>query len=149
MLPKLQDLHDRGQVLFFICTNHVDMMDSAVVRGGRMDHRIGVPSPDHGARAHILEELTKDVRGVEHLESAVKLLTELSERFNRSELKRAVLKLLEGAKLSPWSSAAEADEAVRHVVTTMSDSLTITTAMRDEFKEHQAKWSDPVLLGAR
>ncbi len=37
MLPKLTDLHDQGQVVFFMATNFQDRFDAAIKRAGRFD----------------------------------------------------------------------------------------------------------------
>jgi hypothetical protein len=37
MLPKLAELHDRGQSMFFMATNHQDRFDPALKRAGRFD----------------------------------------------------------------------------------------------------------------
>ncbi|MGW3993935.1 ATP-binding protein [Amycolatopsis sp. NPDC004772] len=37
LLPKLQDLHDRAQSLFFVATNHFPQIDEAARRFGRFD----------------------------------------------------------------------------------------------------------------
>lgn len=37
MLPKLAQLHDKKQVIFFFATNHRDALDSAITRPGRFD----------------------------------------------------------------------------------------------------------------
>lgn len=46
MLPKLIELHDRGQVFYFMATNHRDVFDEAITRSGRFDLHIfmGVPT---------------------------------------------------------------------------------------------------------
>jgi hypothetical protein len=148
MLPKLQDLHDRGHVLVFICTNHVGMMDPAVVRGGRIDHRIGVGPPDEQARIDILEDVRPGLASdIEHLGSALETLGKLSTRFSRNELQRAAKTLANQALQSPWTSEPEARSAASVVVDSMSESLTITVDQMNTFEEQQKKWSDPILLG--
>jgi len=53
MLPKLQNLHDTRNVLFFICTNQIRTMDKAVTRGGRIDYVIGIGYPDEQQEKNI------------------------------------------------------------------------------------------------
>jgi ATP-dependent 26S proteasome regulatory subunit len=147
MLPKLQDLHDRGQVLFVICTNHVHMMDPAVLRGGRMDHRIGVPPPDRHARGLIIDGIKK-LPDVPHREAALKELARSAERFSRSELIRAATKLTQQGEKEPWDSADQATDAVERLVQSMSESLTISPDLMEQFEKDKGKWSDPVLFKA-
>lgn len=48
MLPKLQELHDQGRVVFFMATNFQDRFDPAIKRAGRFDLLLcmGPPSLD-------------------------------------------------------------------------------------------------------
>lgn len=50
MLPKLQDLHDRGQIITVLATNYIDRIDRAIKRPGRFDRRIFFDRPDEAAR---------------------------------------------------------------------------------------------------
>lgn len=50
MLPKFQDLRDKGQCIFVIATNYAERIDAAVVRPGRIDKRLPLMPPDFTAR---------------------------------------------------------------------------------------------------
>jgi adenylate kinase family enzyme len=53
MLPRLQRLKQYGedaQLLLIIATNFCERLDSAIVRRGRIDHRILIPPPDQSSR---------------------------------------------------------------------------------------------------
>lgn len=50
MLPKLQDLHDKQNIIFVLGTNYLHNIDSAVRRKGRFDYRILFDRPDEEAR---------------------------------------------------------------------------------------------------
>jgi transitional endoplasmic reticulum ATPase len=51
MLPRLQQLHRRKWVLFFVATNStIDALDAAVVRPGRFDFQQDVRHPELGAQ---------------------------------------------------------------------------------------------------
>ena len=50
MLPKLQDLYDRGQIITILATNYIDRIDSAIKRPGRFDRRLLFDRPDEAAR---------------------------------------------------------------------------------------------------
>jgi SpoVK/Ycf46/Vps4 family AAA+-type ATPase len=142
MLPKLQDLRDRGTVLFFICTNHAEMIDPAVLRGGRIDHRIGVGPPDRIAREAIIDSFRHELPDAEHLEPALKELAFRAERFSRGELKRAALKLVAAG---PWETDRHAVRAAERVVEGMQEALTISEDLMSEFIEQKKRMSDPYM----
>lgn len=142
MLPKLQELHDKGRILFFVCTNHVDTMDPAVLRGGRIDHRLGVGPPDELARKQILLYNPRPKKPLPHEEEALKGLAEHANRFSRSELLRAKKRLLERASKSPWADADAARAAAKAVVEDLNESLTISQKLYSDFLEHREKYSD-------
>lgn len=45
MLPKLAELHDHGESMFFMATNHQDRFDRALKRAGRFDLLLCVGPP--------------------------------------------------------------------------------------------------------
>jgi transitional endoplasmic reticulum ATPase len=57
-LDGVEALHD---VIFVAATNRPDLIDSALLRPGRMDKMIMVPAPDEKAREKILEVHTKNI----------------------------------------------------------------------------------------
>jgi len=144
MLPKLQELHDRGKIVFFICTNNFESIDSAIKRGGRIDHIIGVGAPDRIARKKIIDntiERLKSQSGFQepkYLEAAISKLSEDSERFIRSEIVRALNSLMEKA---PWSKKEVAIRQAREVISFYKGSLTITTDELSKFEEQNKKFS--------
>jgi Cdc6-like AAA superfamily ATPase len=144
MLPKLQDLHDRGKVLFFICTNHAAMMDTAVLRGGRIDHRLGVGPPDAEARRTIIAGFRDELPETEQLDEALEQLSLAAERFSRGELRRAAYKL---SRMGPWSSRKAAIQSAIDVAQEMEETLTISEDAMRSFLEQQKKMSDPYLEG--
>lgn len=79
MLPRLQDLHDRGRLIFILATNRIDAIDSAVRRQGRFDHLIAVGPPDREGRERLLLS-----QGVSH--EAAADLSHVLEGFTRDEL---------------------------------------------------------------
>jgi len=145
MLPKLQDLHDKGRILFFICTNHVETMDPAVLRGGRIDHRIGVGPADRDARRRILLEDFDEDSPPPFEKDGLKALADDAKRFSRGELKRAARSLRERRERDKWSNADVARDAAKAIVTEMEDSVTISQKIYDDFIEHRKKYSDPYI----
>jgi hypothetical protein len=134
MLPKLQELHDRGKVLFFICTNNFESMDPAVKRGGRIDHIIGVGSPDLESRKRIVTQTWDDLKGEKGWKDpkffgdAMEEVPLHTERFTRSEIQRVVRYLGRG---SGWASSGEARSAAVAGAKRLEGALTISM---DEFK---------------
>ena len=57
MLPKLQDLHDRGKIITILATNFIDRIDRAIKRPGRFDRRIFFDRPDEIARQRFAESV--------------------------------------------------------------------------------------------
>jgi proteasome regulatory subunit len=55
LLSEMDGFDERGDVRLIAATNRFDMLDSAILRPGRFDRLIEVPTPDHAARARILE----------------------------------------------------------------------------------------------
>jgi SpoVK/Ycf46/Vps4 family AAA+-type ATPase len=60
MLPKLQDLHDAQRVLFFLGTNYLSNVDTAIKREGRFDHTLFFDRPDDAAREIFIENEWKE-----------------------------------------------------------------------------------------
>jgi len=56
MLPKLAELWEARNILYFVATNHINYFDSAIVRSHRFDALILVTPPSFDAK---IEELTK------------------------------------------------------------------------------------------
>ncbi len=118
MLPKLQELHDRGRVVFFICTNHVETMDSAVFRPGRIDHVVAVGPPDLRARQRIVLREFKLV-APHHADTrlrdvAIRLLARKTERFVYSELRTASHMLARHSHT--WRSANDARSTAEDIL---------------------------------
>ncbi|MBE0542399.1 MAG: ATP-binding protein [Verrucomicrobia bacterium] len=150
MLPKLQELHDRGRVLFFICTNNFDSMDPAVKRGGRVDHIVGVGPPDLEARRKIVESTVADLRRSKGwqepklFQQAMLELPAATERFTRSEIQRVVRTL---AKRDGWANLGKAQAAARSVAEHFKASLTIVPEEFQKFLELNKTYSHAVTEG--
>jgi len=142
MLPKLQQLHDRGRVVFFICTNKVESLDPAVTRPGRFDHLIGVGPPDEGARRRIISTLVPPP-GPAYWQDTIDALVKSTERFVYSDLKLAVHELLR----SEPTSTDEARGAVKIVVDRLAPSLAITADDMKSFIAEQSSHSYPFTRG--
>jgi len=150
MLPKLQELHDRGQVLYFICTNNFDSMDPAVKRGGRIDHIIGVGPPDLEARKKIIKATLDDLRRDKNwrepklFPKALNELPTITDRFTRSEIQR-VVRMLSGS--SGWAEVRKAQAAAKLAAEHFKDALTITPEEYQKFLALNKIYSHAVTEG--
>jgi transitional endoplasmic reticulum ATPase len=61
LLTELDGLSPRGSVAVLAATNRPDSIDPALLRPGRIEKRVAVPSPDADARAAILDIHLEDV----------------------------------------------------------------------------------------
>jgi len=59
MLPKLQKLHEKRNVIFVVGTNYLQNMDKAIIREGRFDFRLIYDRPDIEVRKNYYKEKTK------------------------------------------------------------------------------------------
>jgi hypothetical protein len=144
MLPKLQDLHDRGRVLFCICTNKFGSLDPAIQRGGRVDHVIGVPPPQAAYRKRIIERQFDSIADGDAKRAVIQTLVDNTERFTRLEIQRASQIIL--AKKVDWATANVPGliKMVDEMAKKMEKSLTITGREYKDFEEAKSKFSHPV-----
>ena len=76
-------LYDRSQVVLIAATNRPDILDSALLRPGRLDRLIYVPLPDLEARLEILTIYTKDMPVID---LDLKILAEKTENYSGADL---------------------------------------------------------------
>jgi hypothetical protein len=87
MLPKLTRLHEAAEaqnVVYCLVTNHLEKLDTAAIREGRFDRRVGIYHPDLLSRAGVLHR---------HLSSpavSVELGAGLNAAAARIELERSL-----------------------------------------------------------
>lgn len=91
MLPKLQDLRDRGRVFFVIATNYLGQIDPAVKRIGRIDRMVGVGWPDRKQRAHIIKTEMETSGGLRDLSAqrrrqVIELLADKTRYYIRGDI---------------------------------------------------------------
>lgn len=70
MLPKLQKLHDRKNVIFVVGTNYLHNIDSAIRRKGRFDYRILWDRFDDHARGEYYDQQAHDDRSIDNKRDA-------------------------------------------------------------------------------
>ena len=85
MLSQLDGFKELVNVKVLFATNRPDVLDSALLRPGRIDRKIEIPTPNAAARAEILKIHSKKMirKGDFDLESLVKL----TEGFNGADIR--------------------------------------------------------------
>jgi hypothetical protein len=141
MLPKLQALHDRGSVVFFVLTNHFYSLDPAMRRSGRIDHLVAVGPPDDEGRQRLITSAFPRARKPVE-EAAIAELAAKTDGFTRSEVLRLAKEL---ATNSDWTTATEARKFSRRLSDSLGPSREISEAELKLFREQRAKWSRPHL----
>lgn len=141
MLPKLQDLHDRGRIVAFICTNFLDSIDPAMRRIGRIDHLIAVPPPNEAQRLQTIKQELNLGEGEEssHLLVAAERLAKVTDNFIRGEVVNAAREL---RRAGPYKSAKEAKDVAKRIGERRT---TINPASQEflDFKNDQKELSEP------
>lgn len=59
LLNQLDGFDTRGDVKVIIATNHIESLDPALIRPGRIDRKIEFPLPDEKTKRRIFEILTQ------------------------------------------------------------------------------------------
>lgn len=144
MLPKLQELHDRGRVLFCICTNKFKSLDPAIKRSGRIDHILGVPPPQRQYRERIVAQRLSAIAMGPGKEVAIAELVNLTDGFVRREIQRACEIVL--VSRVNWNDGAKVLDEVSKAVTKIKRSLTIDPTEYEKFQGLKNEFSQAVIL---
>lgn len=141
MLPKLQDLHDRGRIVAFICTNFLDSIDPAMRRIGRIDHLIAVPPPNEAQRLQTIKLALDLAEGEEpaNLLTGAERLAKVTDNFIRGEVVNAAREL---RRAGPYKSAKEARDVAKRIGERRTTIDPISTEFVD-FKSDQKELSEP------
>lgn len=151
MLPKLQDLHDRGRVVVFICTNFLSSIDPAMRRIGRIDHLIAVGPPNKEQRRVTIEReldlvdgqaTDKGQEGEEFgfLVGGIDELVEQTEHFIRGELVNAAR---EFGKARPFQSADGARYKAHRIANGTASTIDPTSKDFEQFLRDKEELSEP------
>ncbi|MFB6110553.1 MAG: proteasome-activating nucleotidase [Halodesulfurarchaeum sp.] len=84
LLSEMDGFEDRGEVRIIAATNRFDMLDRAILRPGRFDRLIEVPTPDTEARAEILRIHTQSMNLAEDVD--FEMLARKTDDFNGAQL---------------------------------------------------------------
>ncbi|MFH1256947.1 MAG: AAA family ATPase [Candidatus Diapherotrites archaeon] len=127
LLTELDGVEALKDVVFIAATNRPDLIDSALLRPGRIDKLIQVPPPDEDARESIFKVHTKNVP----LDASVSLkeLARKTEGYSGADIeglvREAVLIALAENKLKPTKVSKEHfDEAMKKVLPSISKDVT-------------------------
>lgn len=87
LLAELDGFDSRGDVGIIGATNRPDILDDALLRPGRFDRAIEVPTPSKKGRKHILEIHTKRMKIDDDID--FDKISEITEGFSGADLKAA------------------------------------------------------------
>ena len=140
MLPRLQELHDRGGLIVVIATNHMEHLDPGVIREGRIDHKIAVGPPSEIARRNKLAATATQLE-----REAVNRLAGEMKRFSWSEVDSAVKFLRD--KVSEGTSSV--DDLLNNLRARFpKESLSISEEDLKSYEEQKKRFNQVPLVAA-
>jgi len=137
MLPKLQELHDARKVIFFLGTNYLSNIDTAVRRAGRFDAALLFDRPDDGARKQFIQKTWKKESGVDVPDAEATELVEETVGWTAKEIIEHV-KPLAGGKTP--TAAREIGDYVDWCAKHGEDELLAANARSADMKAVLARW---------
>jgi len=114
LLTEVDGVEPLHNVIFIAATNRPDLIDSALLRPGRIDKLIMVPAPDQKARESILKVHTKNIK----LDASVNIkdLATQTKGFSGADLeglvREAALLVLQENNLKPFPVKKEHFEKI-------------------------------------
>jgi len=90
ILVEMDGVEDRKGVIIVASTNRPDILDPALLRPGRFDRIVYVPSPDKKGREKILSVHTKDMPLSEEVKLKFSYFAEKSEGYSGADLENVV-----------------------------------------------------------
>ena len=85
LLNQLDGFNDVGQVKFIMATNRPDVLDTALMRPGRLDRKIEISLPNEQGRLSILKIHSRSI--TKHGEIDYEAIVKLSDGFNGADLR--------------------------------------------------------------
>jgi len=135
LLTELDGVEVLNNVVFIAATNRPDLIDSALLRPGRIDKLIIVPAPDEDSREAILKIHTKNMK----LDKSVSLreIAEKTKGFSGADLeglvREAALLVLQNNNMKPdLIKMKDFDEILKKMNPTIKDE---SEKAYEEFKE--------------
>ena len=86
LLQKIEGAAGKEKILIFAATNHIENMDSALIRTGRFEHRIHIGKPNFEMRTEIIKNIFKE----EAKEEEVMLLLHLTSNQTTVDVAKTV-----------------------------------------------------------
>jgi SpoVK/Ycf46/Vps4 family AAA+-type ATPase len=130
LMEKMSDTAQRGRVLYIAATNRPDLLDTALLRPGRLDKKIPILAPDEQERASILAVLstqafgtTKDLPTQEQYQTIASLMVD----YTGAEIEGVIGKAVQLRGRKPAMSIADAlQEAYEKIIPTTGNIETMT-----------------------
>ncbi|MFB6284559.1 MAG: CDC48 family AAA ATPase [Halobacteria archaeon] len=122
LLTELDGVEELKDVRVIAATNRPDMIDTALLRPGRLDKSIQVPLPEFEARKKIFDIHTRDASLAEEVDFDE--LAEMSEDYTGSDIEAVCREAIMSSVRELLTSDVDEDEiekGVENVVVTMED----------------------------
>ncbi len=90
ILVEMDGVEDRKGVVIVASTNRPDILDPALLRPGRFDRIVYVPSPDQDGRLKILHVLTQDMPISNEVKNKINNYAEITDGYSGADLENVV-----------------------------------------------------------
>ena len=91
LLYEMDGFNNNDDIIILAATNRKDILDKALLRPGRFDRVIRIPTPDRESRQQILEQYMKNKPfDTKNVKMNISALAELTDGFSGAELKNLV-----------------------------------------------------------
>ncbi|MFH1726386.1 MAG: ATP-dependent zinc metalloprotease FtsH [Elusimicrobiota bacterium] len=116
ILVELDGFEDKGGVILIAATNRPDVLDPALLRPGRFDRHINIPTPDKRGRDEILRVHAKDVKLAPDID--LEVIARRTPGFVGADLANLVNEsaLLAARRDKEHVTMAELEEAIERVL---------------------------------
>jgi len=96
MLPWLQRLRDKADIVFLFATNHLERFDDAIKRHGRIDIVLPIGPPQEKGKASFLQDFFVE-QGLARPDDAkaMELVSKIRHRATIGDIKRALLRIMQ------------------------------------------------------
>lgn len=139
LLAEMDGFDSKDNVIVIAATNHIEVLDSAILRPGRFDRQIFVPKPDVNAREKILQVHARNKKLVEDI--SLKEIAKKTIGFSGADLENVMNEAAIYAvnQEKQYISKSDIDEAiVRVLVGLEKKNAVITEEERRLVANHEA-----------